>query len=317
MKWSEISIHTTQEAVEPISHILHEAGAGGVVIEDPADLFKERDTKFGEIFQLSADDYPEDGVILKAYLQMNSFLSETVDNIKQAVTQLEFYDIDIGRNEVILNEVHEEEWATAWKKYYKPVKVGERITISPSWENYNRVTENEIVVQLDPGMAFGTGTHPTTVLCIQALERYIKGKESVLDVGTGSGVLAIASAKLGASSIEAIDLDEVAVEAALDNVKINEVESSVNVTQGNLLDHITGTYDVLAANILAEVIVEMSEDAYKALKPGGVIITSGIIEKKRNLVKESLTQAGFQIIEVVEMEGWVAIAAEKKAEEQK
>jgi ribosomal protein L11 methyltransferase len=315
MKWSEICIHTTQEAVEPISHILHEAGAGGVVIEDRADLYRERETKFGEIFQLSADDYPEEGVLLKAYLPLNSFFGDTVEEIKQAISQLQQYNINLGAHEVTLNEVDEEEWATAWKKYYKPVKVGEKITIAPSWENYKAVSDEEIVVELDPGMAFGTGTHPTTVLCIQALEKYLKAGEHVIDVGTGSGVLAIAADKLGAGSVNAIDLDEVAVEAASRNVEWNNSSRTVSVSKANLLDHVSGTYDMIVANILAEVIVDMTDSAYKAVRPGGLIIVSGIIKAKREMVKNSLIQSGFLITEITEMEDWTAIVAARPEEE--
>lgn len=309
MKWTEICIHTTQEAVEPISNILHEAGAGGVVIEDREDLYRDRESAFGEIYYLSEEDYPEEGVLLKAYLPENSFLGETVKEIKESITQLRRYSIDIGKNLVSVSEVDEEDWATAWKKYYKPVKVGSRITISPSWEKYEPVTDQELVVELDPGMAFGTGTHPTTVLCIQAMEKHLNSGDRMIDVGTGSGVLAVAAARLGAESIEALDLDEVAVQSAADNVKWNKVEDRVKVMKANLLDHIEDTYDVITANILAEVIVNMTEDAYTALRPGGKLIVSGIIQRKREMVKEALNQAGFHIEEITEMEDWISVTA--------
>ncbi len=311
MKWSEISIHTTQEAVEPVSNILHEAGASGVVIEDPDDLTRSWDTTLGEVYQLSPDDYPNEGVILKAYLPVNSFLGETVDEIKEAINNLLVYDIDLGHNTVSLSEVNEEEWATAWKKYYKPVKVSEHITITPTWEEYEKVAENELVIELDPGMAFGTGTHPTTVLCIQALDKYIRQGDSVLDVGTGSGVLSIASAKLGASEVLALDLDEVAVNSAKLNVKLNKVQDHIQVKQNNLLEHVEEKPDLIVANILAEVIVRMTDDAYETLKPGGTIITSGIIKGKKELVKKSLIESGFVIAETIEMEDWISIIAKK------
>lgn len=184
MKWSEISIHTTHEAVEAISNILHEAGAGGVVIEDPYDLVKERDDWYGEIVELNPDDYPEEGVIIKAYLPVNSFLGETVEQIKQAINNLWLYDIDLGKNKITLSEVNEEEWATAWKKHYHPVKVSEKFTIVPTWETYEPASSDELIIEMDPGMAFGTGTHPTTVMCLQALEKYVRPGDHVIDVGT-------------------------------------------------------------------------------------------------------------------------------------
>ncbi len=310
MKWSEFSIHTTEEAVEPVCNILHEAGASGVVIEDPMDLVREWGDKFGEIYQLSPDDYPEEGVIIKAYFPVNSFLAETIDEIKESINGLLTYDIDLGHNKVQIAEVHEEEWATAWKKYYKPVKVSSSITITPTWEEYEP-TENEMIIELDPGMAFGTGTHPTTVLCIQALDKYIKGGEQVVDVGTGSGVLSIAAAKLGVKSVLALDLDYVAVESATLNVNLNRVQDVVTVKQNNLLEDVNGHYEIVVANILAEVIVRFVQDAAAVLKPDGLYITSGIIKRKKQEVKDALVDGGFTIEEIVEMDDWVAIIARK------
>ncbi|XXM73690.1 50S ribosomal protein L11 methyltransferase [Lysinibacillus sphaericus] len=311
MKWSEISILTTNEAIEPVSHILHESGASGVVIEDPFDLIKEREDMFGEIYQLNPDDYPSEGVLVKAYLPVNSFLGETVEEIKQGITNLVTYDIDIGENKVEISEVNEEEWATAWKKYYHPVKISDKFTIVPTWEDYTPVHSDELIIELDPGMAFGTGTHPTTVMCIQALERIVKPGDSVIDVGTGSGVLSIAGAMLDASEVKAYDLDEVAVKSARLNVKLNKVQDRVSVDQNNLLNGIAGQADVIVANILAEIILRFTEDAFELVKPGGYFITSGIIQPKKQEVKEALEHAGFLIEEVMVMEDWVAIIAQK------
>ncbi|CAN7315463.1 50S ribosomal protein L11 methyltransferase [Rossellomorea sp. LjRoot5] len=311
MKWSEISILTTNEAIEPISNILHESGASGVVIEDPAELVKEREDMFGEIYQLNPDDYPSDGVMVKAYLPVNSFLGETVDEIKQGITNLVTYDIDIGENKVEISEVNEEEWATAWKKYYHPVKISDKFTIVPTWEDYTPVHSDELIIELDPGMAFGTGTHPTTVMCIQALERIVKEHDSVIDVGTGSGVLSIASALLAADQVRAYDLDEVAVRSARLNVKLNKVQETVSVDANNLLNGVTGQADVIVANILAEIILRFTEDAYELVKPGGYFITSGIIQPKKQEVRDSLEAAGFHIEEIMVMEDWVAIIAIK------
>lgn len=311
MKWSEISIHTTHEAVEAISNILHEAGAGGVVIEDPYDLTKERDASFGEVYELNPDDYPEEGVIIKAYLPVNSFLGETVEEIKQAINNLLLYDIDIGKNKITISEVNEEEWATAWKKYYNPVKISEKFTIVPTWETYELVSSDELIIELDPGMAFGTGTHPTTVMCIQALEKYVKPGDTVIDVGTGSGILSIAAAMLGAKSVRALDLDPVAVDSAKLNVKLNKVQHIVTVSQNNLLDHIEERANVIVANILAEIILRFADDAYRLLEKNGYFITSGIIQAKKQEVKEGLMKAGFTIEETLVMEDWIAFIARK------
>ncbi|MCF6137978.1 50S ribosomal protein L11 methyltransferase [Pseudalkalibacillus berkeleyi] len=315
MKWSEISIHTTQEAVEPISNILHESGASGVVIEDPQDLVKVWDTSLGEIYQLNPDDYPDEGVIVKAYLPVNSFLGETVDEIKEAINGLLLYDIDLGHNKITISEVHEEEWATAWKKYYKPVKISERITIIPTWEEYEKVSTDELIVELDPGMAFGTGTHPTTVMCIQALEKSMSEGDDVIDVGTGSGVLSIAAAKLGAKSVYALDLDEVAVKSARLNIKLNKCHDRIQVRQNNLLDQVEGQVDLIVANILAEIILRFDQQAFELLNPGGKFVVSGIIKGKKEEVKQSLIQNGFLIDETLLMEDWVAFIARKPAKQ--
>lgn len=316
MNWSEICIHTTQDAVEPVSHVLHESGASGVVIEDREDLFKDWETKFGEIYDLSPDDYPDEGVLVKGYLPVNSFLAETVEQIKVAVNHLSDFNIDLGQNKVTVSEVNEEEWATAWKKYYKPVKVSNRITITPTWENYKPVHDKELVIELDPGMAFGTGTHPTTVMCIQLLEQSINAGDVVTDVGCGTGVLSIAAAKLGATHVDALDLDEVAVQSAMVNSELNKVDKQVQVRQGNLLDDGQEGQDLIVANILAEVIVTFTEDAYRLTRPGGKFIVSGIIGQKGDMVKEALKEARWQITESIEMEDWVAITAEKPVGEE-
>lgn len=311
MKWSELSIHTKNEAVEAISNILHEAGASGVVIEDSAEYTKPREDQFGEIYALNEDDFPKAGVIVKAYLSESSFLKETVEDIKAAITNLTNFNIDIGDNVVSIVEVNEEDWATAWKQYYHPVKISERFTIVPTWEDYTPVSTDELIIELDPGMAFGTGTHPTTVMCLQGLEKVVKQGDTVVDIGTGSGVLSIGAAMLGAKSVHALDLDEVAVRSAKENVELNKVSDIVSVFHGNLLDTVKEPADVVVANILAEIILSFTNDAFTIVKPGGLYVTSGIIGAKRDDVKAALEASGFVIEEVLMMEDWVAIIARR------
>ena len=311
MKWSEFAIQTTNEAVEPVSNILHEAGASGVVIEDPLELVKERENVFGEIYHLNPADYPDEGVLIKAYLPVNSFLGETVDAIKESINNLLLFDIDLGKNVVSISEVNEEEWATAWKKYYNPVKISERFTIVPTWEDYTPVSSDELIIELDPGMAFGTGTHPTTVMCIQALERTVQPGDLVVDVGTGSGVLSIAAALLEAKQVQSLDLDDVAVQSAKQNVELNNVQDIVSVSQGNLLDGVNEQADVVVANILAEVIMRFTDDVAKVVKPGGYFIASGIIQPKKQDVKDAIIASGFTVEETILMEDWVAIIAKR------
>ncbi|MCI2254489.1 50S ribosomal protein L11 methyltransferase [Domibacillus sp. PGB-M46] len=314
MKWSEICIETVNDAVEPISNILHEAGASGVVIEDRAELDKKREGGlFGELYELNPNDYPDEGVAVKAYLPVNSFLQETVDDITAAVKNLSAYQIDTGKLRVSVSEVHEEDWATAWKQYYNPVKISEKFTIVPTWEEYEPFSTDELIIELDPGMAFGTGTHPTTVMCLQALERFVQPNHHVVDVGTGSGVLAIGAALLGASRVTALDLDEVAVSAARQNVALNHAEHIVTVSKNNLIDGIDDQPDVVVSNILAEVIISFTGDVASILRPGGFFIASGIIGQKKEEVRKAMTDAGLFIEETVVMEDWVCIVG-KKAE---
>ncbi|MFS8652168.1 MAG: 50S ribosomal protein L11 methyltransferase [Caldibacillus sp.] len=304
-------IHTTHEAVEPIANILYEAGANGLVIEDSNDLIKEREQKYGEIYELNPEDFPEEGVILKAYFPINSFLGETVEEIKNAINNLLLYEIDLGPNEVTISEINEEEWATAWKKYYHPVKISEKFTIVPTWEEYEPAADDRFVIELDPGMAFGTGTHPTTILSIQALERLVKPGDIVYDVGTGSGILSIASVLLGAKKVHAVDLDEVALKSARLNIKLNKVQDRVYLKQNNLLDGYEEKADVIVANLLAEIIVRLAADAFRLLKPGGYLIASGIINQKRKEVENVLKSTGFSIFETVFMEDWITIITQK------
>ncbi|GGH84937.1 ribosomal protein L11 methyltransferase [Pullulanibacillus pueri] len=310
MKWSEVSIQTTRDAVEAVSNILHEAGAGGVVIEDPEDLNKNWEEQYGEIYELDPEDYPTDGVIVKAYLPVNDDLVPKIDQIRGALNQLKLHGFDEA-HKVTLNEVNEDDWADEWKKYYKPTRITERLTITPTWETYEPIKENECIIELDPGMAFGTGTHPTTVLCLQMIEKYLTQGNHVLDVGTGSGVLSIAAAKLGAESVLAVDLDDVAVRVARENVKQNHVADKVTLQQNDLVKGLSGDYDLIVANILAEIILLFTDGAYSLLKSGGKFIASGIIKRKYPEVEQALLSSGFTIQETVEEEEWIAVVAQK------
>ncbi|MFT8309994.1 MAG: 50S ribosomal protein L11 methyltransferase [Sporolactobacillus sp.] len=312
MRWSEICIHTTEEAIEPVTNVLYEAGAGGVVIEDSQDLQKTFQSDDGAEYSLDPADYPIEGVNVKAYLPVNSFLGETVEEIKQSLNNLLLYDIDMGDGRLTFSEHNEEEWATAWKKYYKPVRVGEHFYIAPTWEEFQPDDPNRKVIELDPGMAFGTGTHPTTVLCIEALEKYLSEHAEVLDVGTGTGVLSIAAAKLGAARVTAVDLDQVAVQSAKINVKLNKVQDVVSVSRNNLSDNVEGKYTIVVANLLAELVIRLAEGGVaNLLQKDGKLIASGIIRPKKDQVEEALIKSGLRVIEELDSGDWVALVAEK------
>lgn len=309
MNWSEISVHTTQEAIEAVANILYEAGSEGVIIEDPEILDRDFDNQFGEIYDLSPDDFPSEGVIVKGYLPVNSYIKETIEQLKLAINNLTKFDLNIGDMKLNVSNVNEEDWASSWKKYYKPVRISERFWITPTWEKVAEKTD--LIIELDPGMAFGTGTHPTTVMSIRALETIINGNEEVIDVGCGSGVLSIAAAKLGAKNVLALDLDEIAVNSTKYNLEVNDVESTVEVRQNNLLNNIDKKADVIVANILAEIILRFTSDVARILKDEGYFIVSGVINSKATIVEANLQENGFTIVKKLEDQEWVTIIAKK------
>ncbi|AAO81722.1 50S ribosomal protein L11 methyltransferase [Enterococcus faecalis] len=315
MKWTEVKVETASEAVEAISNIMMEAGASGVAIEDALDIENFESDLYGEILDKEQFTHIKEGAIVMAYFPETTFLTEILPFMKENILRLPEYGLSIGKNEMTISEVAESDWATAWKKYYHPVRVTRFLTIVPSWEAYHAQDEAEKIITLDPGMAFGTGTHPTTRLTLQALETVLRGGETVLDVGTGSGVLSIASRYLGAKDVYAYDLDEVAVAAAKENMDLNPIAADVHVSANDLLKGIDHSADVIVANILADIIVLMIEDAWRLLKQDGTFIISGIIEDKKAMVLEALTKVGFVVDQLFNQGDWYAIILKKPEEE--
>ena len=321
MKWHEITIYTREEAVEMISNFLHELGAGGVSIEESGVLNRKRDTSLGQWYEKPLNDIPEGDAVISGYFaDVEDRLDSMLQTLSNRIRELPAFDIDIGKATIDVKEVHEADWANAWKQYYKPVRISDRITIKPTWEAYEP-SAKELVIELDPGMAFGTGTHATTSLCLQTLERVLQPGMQLIDIGTGSGILAIAAAKLGADHVLALDLDPVAVSSATENIKINGLEQRIAIIRSDLLNAVkqdvsTGIgvklpVQIVVANILAEIILTFIDDVYEVLAPGGLYIASGIITKKEDEVVQALKQAGFAIENRFQEEDWVAIVARK------
>jgi len=312
LNWIEIAVHTSREAGEAVSALLTESGADGVAIEDPEVLGRDWSTMYGEIIELSPEDYPEHGIRIKAYLSEceQGKVPRLLEEIRKGLDLLRDMGLDVEPGTVETKTVSEESWENEWKKYYKTLKVTDRLVIKPIWEEYE-AQPGEQVIELDPGMAFGTGTHPTTYLSMQLLEKWLQPGAKVIDVGCGSGILSIVAAKLGAKEILALDLDPLAVEKAKENIGYNAIDATIRVEQGDLLRGVAETADAVVANILADIILRMAHDLPRVLRPGGVFIASGIIEQRAEEVLEALKLFGLQVLEVVRQEGWVAIAAKK------
>jgi ribosomal protein L11 methyltransferase len=309
MKWAEITVHTTQEATEAVAHIFATVGATGVIIEDPQLVEQYRNSGCWDYCDLPVSEDTMVRVI--GYLPMLSDWANALEEIRRRVDELDECGLDKGSGEITWTDIAEEDWATGWKKYYHPVRVGHRLVIKPSWEEFASEPQ-DLIIELDPGMAFGTGTHATTTLCMEAIETYLKPGMSVVDVGTGSGVLAVAAAKLGASSVLAIDLDPVAVKAAQENVVMNDAQNLVRVLHGDLLQRVTEPADMVVANIIANVIIGMAADVPKIMKPQGLFIASGIIDERLAEVKEAIAHAGLHTLLVQQKNGWSAIIARKE-----
>ncbi|NHN30953.1 50S ribosomal protein L11 methyltransferase [Paenibacillus agricola] len=325
MRWHEVTVHTTEEAIEMISNFIHELGAGGVSIEESGTLNKERDTTFGELYDRPLNDIPEGRAVIQGYFSKDVDMVDIMDKLKESVLELSEY-VETGSPTFELKEVDDEDWADAWKQYFKPVRISERLTIKPTWEDYT-ASPGELIIELDPGMAFGTGTHATTSLCLQALETVIQAGDDVIDVGTGSGILAIAAAKLGARHVLALDLDPVAVDSANENTVLNGLSESITIKQSDLLQVLqegvaeagTGStalnvrlpVQVVVANILAEIILLFVQEVYDVLETGGAYVVSGVISSKGELVEQGLTAVGFTVVERYEDQAWVVIIARK------
>lgn len=311
MKWNEVKVETASEAVEAVANILMEAGASGVAIEDALDAQFFKEDALGEVVERDAFTELTEGAYVRAYFPETTFLAELLPTLKEKTAKLPEFGLSIGKNEWTVQEVAEENWATAWKKYYHPVRVTRFLTIVPRWEDYTPTSSDEKIISLDPGMAFGTGTHATTRLSLQALETVLRGDETLLDVGTGSGVLSIAATLLGAKKVTAYDLDEVAVAAAKENIALNPVAQDVEVVANDLLKGVDQKADVIVANILAPIIVRLIPDAWFLLKSDGYFIVSGIIEDKKDFVLENMYEQGFVIEQILQEKDWYAFVLKK------
>ena len=295
--WTALTVTTTTEAIEAVSNILMEAGAVGIQIKDAADFQKETVDAHGTWFDPKTVPHLASGAQVIGYFDPATSLVEQRDHIATRVRGLAQFGLDPGAATVTLADVRQADWANVWKQYYHPLRVSRVLTIVPKWEHYTPQQAGELELTLDPGMAFGTGTHPTTQLMLSLLESVIRGGETMIDVGTGSGILAIAAERLGVGDILATDVDEIAVRNAEANIKLNPVS------------HITVSADLIVANILAEVLVPLIPQVRPRLKAHGHFLLAGIIADKATLIIRTLEDNGFSIAQRREAGGWVALDA--------
>lgn len=318
MNWTEVKIYTTTAGIDPLTGSMLDLGLQGFMIEDAQDFdefLHDTTPHWDYVDQAVMEKMKDCETCVTIYVADNPQGMEELMQVRQILARLKAQDPDgkYGRLELEMKDVDEEDWSNAWKKYYHPVQVGEHLVVCPSWEAYDRQPD-DVVLTLNPGMAFGTGTHDTTRLCMELLEKYITPQDMVLDVGCGSGILAITAALLGANKIIGCDIDEVAVKVAGENAALNGVQDRIAFHQGDLTSQVEGSFQIICANIVADVIIRLSEDAGRYLAKDGIFITSGIIDTREQDVLNALEQNGFQVIERRTSGGWVALACKAKVQ---
>jgi ribosomal protein L11 methyltransferase len=319
MKWTKVSLKTTTQAVDLISALFDEIGLEGIEIEDKIPLSEEdKKAMFIDILPELGED---DGVaVINSYVDTDTDIESLRRQIEEGLEELAIFT-DLGARELTFEEHDDGEWIDNWKEYFKPFYAAEHILVKPSWEELPEdKKEEDIVIEIDPGTAFGTGSHETTKLCIEGLERELKAGDRVLDVGCGSGILSIVSLKLGAEKAVGTDIDEIALTVTAENMERNHITKEQFVSYGgNLIDDEElqkkvgeHCYDVVVANILADVIIPLSGEIAKHMKKDGVFISSGIINTKKDEVEKALAGNGFEILKVCEMKDWVSFTAKIK-----
>ncbi|EFM38884.1 ribosomal protein L11 methyltransferase [[Eubacterium] yurii subsp. margaretiae ATCC 43715] len=313
MNWNEISVSTTTLAVEIISNIFIELGSKGVMIEDPSDFHLQgQDPLAWDYMEKEVFDFGHEDVRVIGYFSSEEDINEKISEIEKRLNYVKSLKLDTGTLEIFKKEVKQENWENEWKKYFNVQKVSNSIVIKPSWEEYTPKA-GEKIIDIDPGMAFGTGTHETTRMCINAIEKYMKKGDSLIDIGCGSGILSIAAAHLGAQKVVAVDLDRLAVKVSKENVELNGFSNTIDVRYGDLTDVIDEKADVIVANIIADIIAKLSENIADFMKDGGYFISSGIINDKKDFVVSKLKENNFEIVEEKNDGEWNCIVCRVKS----
>ena len=330
MKWTKVEISTTCEAVDLMYIMLDDLGIEGIQIEDNVPITEEeKEAMFIDFLpELPEDDgtakvsfyvdvkgnNPDSDNEQNKVDDMEVFISQVREGLNDLATR-----IDIGEGKIIIEDTEDKDWLNNWKAFFKPFRVAEDIIIKPTWETLDEIKDNDIVIEIDPGTAFGTGSHETTRLCISALRKYIKQDTKILDVGCGSGILSIISLKLGAPYVAGTDIDKAAINATYENMDVNHINSNkMDVYAGNIIEDIDlqnkvniNQYEIVVANILADVIIPLSGVLSRQMRKDSLFISSGIIDMKKDEVEEALLSNGFEILEVIQMGDWFSFVAKK------
>lgn len=323
MDWLEITVYTTKEGIDPVCGNLYEVGVTGVEIEDEEDFkeFLSENQQYWDYVDDELLDAKHKETCVKAYVSDNEAGHEMLLMIKDAMRTLKEFDRDglFGRLEIELSNINEEDWANNWKKFFHPMEIGEKIMIKPEWEELTNPTDR-IVFNVNPGMTFGTGSHYTTQLCIEEIEKYVNEESDVLDLGCGSGILSVISLMLGAKSALAVDIDSNCIDIAYKNADRNNVDKSkYTVISGNIItdeelkrEICERKYPVVLANIVADVIIAVTPTVRNCITDDGIYITSGIILDRIGEVKETLTENGFEIMYTNTRKDWAVVVCRVK-----
>ncbi len=318
MKWNKYTLKTRTEAEDLISSMMQDAGIEGIEIEDKVPL-SQRDKE--QMFVDILPDAPEDDGVayISFYLEPEDDQAQMLERVREGLDEIRSWGVDVGEGTIAASETEDKDWINNWKEFFHQFYVDD-ILIKPSWEEVQPEDRDKLLIQIDPGTAFGTGMHETTQLCIRQLRKYLTPETVLLDVGTGSGILSIISLKLGAKHAVGIDLDPCALEAVKENMEVNGIDpASFEMLIGNIIsekevqDRVgCGCYDIVVANILAEVLVPLTPVILSQLKPGGIYITSGIIDDKEDLVVKTVKDCGLTVLEVTHQGEWVSVTARKE-----
>ena len=313
MDWMEITVLTTTAGADLVSQILMDAGSSGTMIEDKNDVAaNQRPEGQWDIIDEAIAQRIGDDVKVTGYYEVDASLNDRVRMIEGEIRRVKGLELgfDAGKLEILQQTFAEEDWAENWKKSFKPLRLGKHMRIKPGWCDC-AVEPGDKVIEIDPGMAFGTGTHETTGMCVELVEKYVQPGSTAIDVGTGTGILAIAAAHMGAKDVLAIDIDRVAVRVAAENVRINGFEGTIRCVAGDLLENVEEQADVVIANIIADVIIMMAQLVRAHIVDGGRFICSGISSERKQDVLDALNAAGYTVLDVLERGGWCAIACDK------